>query len=186
MLAEDLRSGTWRIGRLIALAARLPKAVANFLEADRRAVGVRYSDDVVCERASAGGAGVSGLSLTPSVQFEAWKLAVGAREDVEISRISESWCTRCRARAEIGRVKASILEGRGNREGLSSSEDVRFGRRNRFEGSKCSQHKRISVSESNSFVTFHYPLRHQALLAFDRRIGIRLRGPEITLVGVVE
>ena len=51
MLAEDLRSGTRLWGRLMALAVRSPKAVRS-LGAMRSAVGVRYSEEVVCERAS--------------------------------------------------------------------------------------------------------------------------------------
>ena len=52
MFAEDRRSGTGRWGKLIALAARLPRPAYGFREPARDAVGVRYSDDVVCERVS--------------------------------------------------------------------------------------------------------------------------------------
>lgn len=85
MLADDLRSGTHFRGRLIALAARSPKAV-NFRGSEWIGVAGRYSEEVVWETVSVGGRGrFLGVSLAPSVHSPARLAVEVAFEDPETS-----------------------------------------------------------------------------------------------------
>lgn len=74
----------------MALAVLLPKGAVRPRGPERRAVGVRYSEEAVCESASAWDDGVVGLSSPPSFHRGVGLPTVGVREEPDASRISAS------------------------------------------------------------------------------------------------
>ena len=79
-------------------------------------------------------------------------------EDVDASRISDNWCTRCLARAEIGLVKVSRRDEKGIRMWFPSSGGARFPNRYFIGGS--GYRSILPTLETLQNLTSYCPLLH--------------------------